>query len=152
MNQEVRFDVTPTANPDEVVESQRFIVNTDHGIGMDFLKEIVTQHVPTLAEDFGKTTKKIIRTDRYECCCCDTQVRALVEVECQITLSLQAARFISDRACSERDNAEGLYVVNIGRRLESGVENTSFTVEKLSGSEIYKGSCNPLPRKDYQPR
>jgi len=132
--QKVMFNVTPTSNPDEAVGHARYVYNASNGIGMDILEKIVSEQIPAVDHPEVFTEKVIIYTSRYECPCCNTDISALVKVGCQGLVT------------KDWDSVEGLYSVKIYP--DHG--GCQVTVEKLSGSAIYRGRCEYLLRKDYE--
>jgi hypothetical protein len=134
MSQQVIFNVVPTADPDATIGHARYVVNASDGIGMDVLRQIVEQYIPTVENDEVRTTKEVIRTDRYECPCCNTDLVALVRVYCEGLVT------------KGWDAVEGLYRV----RISPDHGNCRVAVEKLIGKTIYEGRTPYLPRKDYK--
>ncbi len=134
MKQQISFNLTPTINPDKAVGHARRVINASTGIGMKLLKKVVEEHVPFVDNDEVITNKTIIRTERYECPCCKTELNALVQVYCH------------GLVVKEWEKVQGLYRVSIFP-CRGGCE---VLVEKLSGKKIYQGRSNYLPRKDYK--
>lgn len=132
--QKVIFNVSPTSNPDEAVGHARYVYNASTGIGMDTLEKIISEHIPFVNHPEVSTEKVVIYTSRYECPCCNTDLSALVRVYCQGVVT------------DDWKRVEGLYLVKIYP--DHG--GCKIAVEKLSGSEIYSGRCEYLPRKDYK--
>ncbi len=142
VRQQVVFDVTATPNPEIQPYTLHFVVNPSNGIGIEQLKQIVEERIPLpYVEESGDVlvTKRIIRTDRIECQCCNTALVALVTVSHK------------DRPLARRDETEELYRVVIEPQgtdhLQKG--DSMITVEKLFGSTIYKGRAPYLPQRDY---
>jgi len=134
VKQNVTFNVVPTTNPDEAIGYARYVYNATTGIGMDVLKQIIEERVPVVNNDQVVTEKTIIRTARYECPCCNTDLTALVLGSCQGLMT------------EEWDSVEGLYRVSISP--DHG--NCAITVEKLTGTKIYEGrTAHYLPRPDF---
>ncbi|KPJ85676.1 hypothetical protein AMJ57_02265 [Parcubacteria bacterium SG8_24] len=131
--QRIVFDLAQTDNPDEAVGHARYVINADHWIGDWVLTDIVQKHVPTVDHPQVRTTKVIIRTDRYECPCCNTSLTALVRVICEGLMT------------DEWAEVQGLYRVDISP--DHG--RCKVVVEKLTGTKIHEGRCDLLPRKDY---
>lgn len=128
------FDVVPTPNPDEAVGHARYVVNASTGIGMDVLQQIVKERIPVVNNDQVVTEKTITRTSRYECPCCNTDLAALVAVNCNGLYT------------KEWEAVMGLYRVSISP--DHG--NCKIVVEKLVGTTIYEGrTAGYLPQKDY---
>lgn len=135
MKQTISFEVKPTQNPDEAVGHARCVINADSGIGMDVLLKVVEDHVPAVDHPEVQTCKTIIRTSRYECPCCNTDLTALVRVNC------------SGRVLESWNEVEGLYRVSIAP--DHG--KCEILVEKFSGATVFKGKTEGyLPRKDYE--
>jgi len=134
MKQHVKFAVAPTENPDGVVGHARYVSNSSNGIGMDVLAGIVEKYIPFVNNDQVVTHKEIIRTDRYECPCCNTSLTALVRVYCTGLMT------------PEWDEVSGLYEVSI----EPAHGACEVTVMKLEGRTIHAGRTPYLPRKDYK--
>ena len=133
MGQKVIFGVVPSRDPDAVIGHARYVVNADSGIGMDVLRQIIAQHIPSVDHLKVCTTKEIVRTDRYECPCCHTDLSALVRVCCE------------GLVMEEWEKVSGLYKVGIYP--DHG--NCKVIIEKLSGTKIFEGRCDYLPSKDY---
>ena len=130
----VRFCVEPTNNPDEAVGHSRYVSNISTGIGIDVLERIIEKHVPFVNNERVVTRREVIRTDRYECPCCPTDITALVRVYCE------------GLCTKEWDEVRGLYRVSIS----PDNEGCSVTVRKLSDEKIvYEGKTERLPKKDY---
>ncbi len=51
MSQKVTFAFRPTRNPDAVLGGARYVVNASSGIGMDALRQVVTDHIPSMDDD-----------------------------------------------------------------------------------------------------
>lgn len=136
ISQIVKFDTIPTTNPDEAIDYARYVVNASTGIGMFTLEQIVKKHIPIVKNDEVLTIKKIIRTERYECPCCATDLTALVKVYCE--------GIVTD----EWKKVEGLYEVSI----LPDSEGCGFSVKKLSRTTIDGGRISHLPRKSYPQR
>jgi hypothetical protein len=132
--QVIKFETQATKNPDEAVGHARYVINARKGIGMNVLEKIVEEHIPFVNHKEVQTDKTIIRTDRYECPCCPTDLSALVRVSCQ--------GLVTD----EWEKVKGLYRIDITP--DHGA--CKVTVEKLSGEKIYQGRVDYLPRKDYE--
>ena len=92
--------------------------------------------VPVVAHNNVRTTKRVIRTDRYECPCCFTDLWALVLVACEGTWTRQW------------DDVEGLYRVAIYTDYKSHLD-CRVMVEKLSGTKVFVADHPRLPQKDY---
>ena len=133
MDQNIVFKTVATVNPDQAVGHGRYVENASTGIGMDVLQQIIHDHIPTVNNEQVTTIKAIIRTDRYECPCCNTDLVALVDVYC------------SGLVTSEWEVVRGLYRVTISP--DHG--DCRVHVEKLSGTIIYLGRTPYLPRKNY---
>ena len=134
MRQQVMFSVAPTADPNATIGHARSVVNASDGIGMDVLRKINEERIPIVESDEVYTTKEVIRTDRYECPCCNTDLTALVSVHCEGLVT------------KEWGVVQGLYRVIISP--DHG--GCKVTVEKLTGNTIYEGLTPYLPQKDYR--
>jgi len=136
-NQVVTFNVKPTENPDEVIQYADYVENASSGIGMDILKQIVEEHIPIVDCSEGVTTKEIIRTDRYECPCCATDISAIVRVD-----------YNGGPYSKDVGNIKGLYLIDIyPNRKHTGCR---ISVNKLQSKQIYTGCCNYLAKKEYK--
>lgn len=104
----------------------RNVVNDFEGIGMDALRQIVEEHVPSGP---WSGLKEIIRTIRYECDCCNTRLEALI-----LTAGGNAVDV-------------NLYWVRINPRHNGPEEigDCRVVVETIAGAVIYEGSCKLLP-------
>jgi len=129
----VVFNVKPTENPDETVSYSRYIINTSTGIGMDTLKDVVKKYVPIVDHDEVHTIKEIIRTDRYECPCCNTSITAIIYVSCEGLMT------------KEWSKVNGYYLIKI----DPDHGGCKIVVEKLVGTKIHESRCVYLPKKDY---
>ena len=133
--QRVFFDIIPT-NPDQVQQHAYIMVNVTTGIGIDTLTKTIEERIPIVEEEDVLTSKKVVRTSRYACPCCQTILTALVEVNCSGPFS------------KKWNEVQGLYLIEIMDDFSR--PRCEVTVARLATEKMfYEGRCPHLPRENY---
>lgn len=137
MAQVIMFQNESTENPDAVIGYSRYVFNDNAGIGIEELKREILARIPSAHNPKTDTIYKIVYVERYDCPCCPTILRALVEVRCEGLVT------------SEWSEVTGLYEVNFTQMMVND-RHCNVSVNKFVPSTISEGTALPLPRKDYR--
>jgi hypothetical protein len=128
-----------TDDPNRPRRAACSIINDEpKGLGMPELEEIVRKYIPTVENEEVNVHKDILWTQRYECPCCPTAIRAVVLV------------YTTGLGTSEGRAIEGFYFVTIDQKLVDDKVLHLAIVQKLEKGEVLAQVEVPyLPRKDH---
>jgi hypothetical protein len=137
MNQVIIFQNEATENPDAVIGYSRYVFNDNAGIGIEELKRELLSRIPPAQNPETKTLYRILYVERYDCPCCPTMLRALIDVGCEGLFT------------DEWREVTGMYEISFTAVMVAD-RHCNVSVNKLVPRTVSEGTALPLPRKDYR--